>query len=364
MRRRAIFPPPLLDASWKTGKREAQRKEERRKIMKKQLTLAILALAGTSPVLAQLAPSHLPTVPAEPQGKPVARVNRAVLTDRDLVREEYAIFPYARQHNGVPAGMEADIRAGALKMIEFEELVYQEALRRGMAVSPERLQKAEAEFRKQFASPQQYYQNLKTEFQGSPTVLRRKIRRSLLIEDLLHQEVEDKASVSVAQAREFYDNNPLRFQYPEAFAFQSISILPPPNANAAQVKEARKRADDALDRAQATRSYDEFGYLAEKISDDDFRVMMGDHQAADRSKLPPAVVNALASMQPGQVSGLIEFDRNQYTVLRLKEHIDRGKRRFQDVEPSLREWLKKQKTEQLRRDLDARLRIKAKVEEF
>ena len=33
-------------------------------------------------------------------GKPVARVNGAVLTDKDLVREEYLIFPYARQHDG------------------------------------------------------------------------------------------------------------------------------------------------------------------------------------------------------------------------------------------------------------------------
>ena len=339
--------------------------------MKKQLIVAMLALAATRLVPAQLAPSHAPTVaqggssaPAEPQGKPVARVNRAVLTDRDLVREEYAIFPYARQHNGVPAGMEADIRAGALKMIEFEELVYQDALRRGMAVAPERLQKAGVQFRQRFASPRQYKETLKTEFNGSPAVLRRKIRRSLLIEDLLKKEVEGKASVPVAEAREFYDRNPQRFQYPEAFAFQSISILPPTNPNPAQVKEARKRANDALDQAKATHSYDEFGSLAEKVSDDDFRVMMGEHQAADRSKLPPAVANTLAAMQPGQVSGLIEFDANQYTILRLKEHIERGKRKFEQVEPSLREWLKKQKTEQLRRELDARLRRNGKVEEF
>ena len=29
-------------------------------------------------------------------GKPVARVNGSVLTDRDLLREMYIIFPYAR----------------------------------------------------------------------------------------------------------------------------------------------------------------------------------------------------------------------------------------------------------------------------
>ncbi len=87
---------------------------------------------------------------------------------------------------------------------------------------------------------------------------------------------------------------------PESFSFQSISILPPPNATAAQLKEARERAGQALRQAQATKSYEEFGLLAEKISEDDFRVMMGDHKAADRSKLPPVVVTALRPCSPAK----------------------------------------------------------------
>ena len=68
--------------------------------------------------------------------KPVAKVNGAVLTDRDLLREMLAIFPYAGQHNGFPKAQEASIRQGALEMIIFEELVYQEAGRRRLTVSP------------------------------------------------------------------------------------------------------------------------------------------------------------------------------------------------------------------------------------
>ncbi|HYX53294.1 MAG TPA: SurA N-terminal domain-containing protein, partial [Candidatus Limnocylindrales bacterium] len=114
-------------------------------------------------------------------GKAVAKVNGTELSDRDLLREMYAIFPYARQHNGAfPQAMEADIRKGALKMIEFEELVYQEALRRKMTVLPARLNKAEQDFRKQFHTPEQYQTFLKAECQGQEKVLRARIRRSLL----------------------------------------------------------------------------------------------------------------------------------------------------------------------------------------
>ena len=86
------------------------------------------------------------------------RVNGAVLTDRDLLREMYAIFPYARQHNGFPKAQEASIRQGALEMIIFEELVYQEAERRKLTISATKLNQAEAEFRKQFHSPDEYDQ--------------------------------------------------------------------------------------------------------------------------------------------------------------------------------------------------------------
>ncbi len=70
------------------------------------------------------------------------------------------------------------------------------------------------------------------------------------------------------------------------------------------MKEARKKADDALKQAKATKTYEEFGILAEKISDDDYRVMMGDHKQVDRAKLPPEIVKTLLAMQPGQMTDL------------------------------------------------------------
>jgi parvulin-like peptidyl-prolyl isomerase len=205
---------------------------------------------------------------------------------------------------------------------------------------------------------------LNTQFKGSLTLLRARIERSLLIDEMLKAEVDEKSKVSLAEARTYYAKNPGKFRIPESFTFQSISFLPPANANAAQLKEAQKRAQEALSQAKSTKSYDEFGLLAEKISEDDFRVMMGEHKAADRAKLPPPVVTALLAMQPGQVSDIIEFDNNDYTILRLIQHIPAGAQPFAQVKAPLREQLQKQKSEDLRRSLDARLRKNAKVEEL
>lgn len=295
--------------------------------------------------------------------KPVARVNGTVLTDRDLLREMYIIFPYARVHNGFPKPMEADIRSGALKMIVFEELVYQEAERRKMTVPAAKLDRALADFRKQFATEPEFQQYVKTELNGMPTLLREKVKRSLLIDQMLKDEVANKAVVTPAEVKAYYSQHPEKFQIPESYKLQTISVLPPPNATPGQLKEAAKRAASALHEASATKNYTDFGLLAEKISEDDYRVNMGDHHAVDRAQLPPAILQAVLGMKDGQVSGLIQVEQ-VYTIVRLNGHVEAGIKPFSEVEESLRKQMEKNKTEQLRSMLDRKLRAKAKVEEL
>ena len=328
--------------------------------------LLTLALSAASAQMASHAPTAAaPSAPAQvaPQAsdKPVARVNGAVLTDRDLLREMYAIFPYAQQHNGFPKAQEAAIRQGALEMIIFEELLYQEAERRKLSVPSETLRRQENEFRKQFPSPDQYQQYLQVEMQGSEQRLQQQIRRSLLIEQVLKSDVESKSAVTLAEVRAYYEKNPTRFQQAETFAFQSISIVPPLKPTAEQAKEAKKKADDALRQATATKSYQDFGWLAEKISQDDFRVNMGDHKAIGRDKLPPQVLKALAAAQPGQVSGLIQIE-SAYTIIRLNARTPGRKQRLEEVQSDLKVELQKAKYEKLRSGLAKQLRAKAKIE--
>jgi len=295
--------------------------------------------------------------------KPVVRVNDSILTNADLVREEYSIFPYARQHNGIPKEFEKQIRDGALKMIIFEELVYQESLRRHMTIPAARMQRAEADFRKQFATPEEYNALLEGEFHGSQQLLQEKIRRSLLIEALLKLEVEDKCAVTPAEIKAYYDKNPARFQHPETFTFQTISIIPPSNATAAQLKEARTRAENALRQAKGTKTAEEFGLLAEKISEDDYRVMMGQHKPVPVNEMAPQVVTALRTMHPNDMSGLIQVEQ-LYTIVRLQVHTPAGMTKFEEVKAQLKTELQQSRRNQLRASLDQKLRQSARIEEM
>jgi len=334
------------------------------------LTAVTLAMIVTAPAQ-QLAVSHTPTSAAtqtnaaeQVTGKPVARVNGTVLTDRDLQREMFTLFPYAAQHNGqVPAEMEPQLRKGALQMIEFEELVYQEALRRQMTVAPAKLKKAEQDFRGQFNTPAEYQQLLNSEFKGSEKALDEKVKRSLLIDAFLKAEVDAKSTVSLAEARAYYDKNPARFEYPEGFAIQTISFLPPEKPTPDSLKEERKRAEDALKQAKATTNYEQFGMLAEKVSEDDYRVMMGDHKRVDRAKLAPQVVDALLALKEGEITGILQVEQ-AFTIVRLNQHIPAGKAKFADVKDTLQKELQKQKLNSVRAALGKRLRKTSKVEEL
>lgn len=318
--------------------------------------------------VAKAAPSSMPATGVSSDllhatGKPVVKVNGAVLTDRDLMHELFVIFPYAQIHNGIPKNMEPEMRRGAMEMIIFDELVYQEALRRKMTIPEAKYESSRKHFMKQFPDKNAFNAFLAQECKGSQQVFRQQLMRSLLIEALVKEEVEDKSKISDVQLRKVYDENVKKFDHQESFRFQSISIIPPPNANAEVMAEARKHAEAAYKAAKGAKTYEEFGLAAEKYSDDDFKVKMGEHKLMPRTELPPDVVKAALAMKPGDVSGLIPIGPN-FTIFRLIEHVPAGRESFEVAKKKLREDMSKVKAEHLRKDLYTKLRHTAKVQEL
>jgi peptidyl-prolyl cis-trans isomerase SurA len=293
--------------------------------------------------------------------KVAIRVNGAELSELDVRREMVTIFPYAMQHNGFPKDVEPQIRKGAVEMIIFEELLYQDAKQRNITISSEKLTSAEAAFRKQFPSPAQYQQYLKVECKGSTEVLREKIRRSLLIEKMVKLEVTDKAAVTPAMVREYYEKNGKEFEHGETVTIQTISFVPPANAGKDTVAGAKKKAEETLKQAKQTKTAEEFGLLAEKVSDDDWHTQMGLRKPMDVKDLPPMVATATKSMKAGDVSDLIEVG-NAWVIIRLDAHTPAGKTPYDSVQKKLSSDLQKQKTVEARAALNQKLHQGAKIE--
>jgi len=333
---------------------------------------AIVILIASLAATAQVA-SHSPTIQSAnvppiavgvPSGRPVLRVNGAVLTDRDLVREMLNVFPYAKQHGGkFPKDSEPEIRKAAMRNLEFEELVYQEGRRRGLAVAPAKLNQAVKDFRAQFETDAHFQQYLKAEQNGSKEELRSKTRRAIVIDMVLKSEVENRARFTDAQLRAFYDKNPDRFRKPDSVSIQTITIAYGDNPSPADKQRARQQAEEALKQANATKDYEGFGQIAEKVSMDDWHVMMGDHKWLHRGRMPEAVEKVVFTMKPGAVSGIIDAG-DSFCIARVNGREDSHLVGFTEVKPQLKQDLEKQKKDELRAALDKRLRKTAKIEEL
>lgn len=353
------------------GDVKAERFEERSKDMKRKLGIANLILITSLAATGQVAshaptaqPANVPPASAAPTGRPIVRVNGTVLTDRDLVREMLNVFPYAKQHGGrFPKDSEAQIRQTAIRNLEFEELAYQEALRRGMTVSPAKLDQAAKDFRAQFDSEAQFRQYLQTEQKGSLQEMLSKVRRAILIDMVLKSEVDNKAKYSDAQLRAFYSKNPDHFRKPDSVSIQTITIAYGDNPSPTDKQKARKQADDALKQARAAKDYDGFGQVAEKVSMDDWRVMMGDHKWLHRGRMPEAVEKVVFTMKPGEVSDVIDTG-DSFCIARVNGREDSHLVAFAEVKLRLKQDLEQQKKNELRAALESRLRKNAKIEEL
>jgi parvulin-like peptidyl-prolyl isomerase len=328
------------------------------------LTTSFAATAQVASHTPTMTPANIPAGSAALSGRPVARVNGAVLTDRDLKREMMNVFPYAKQHGGkFPKDSEAQIRKMAMRNLELEELTYQEALRRGLTVPPVKLARAMKDFRAQFESEAQFQQYLRVEQKGSLQELRAKIRRAILIDMVLQAEVDTKARATDAQLRAYYDKNPDRFRKPESVSIQTITIAYGDHPPAADKQAARQRAEAALRQAKATKTYEAFGQLAEQVSMDDWRVMMGDHKWLHRGRMPEAVEKLVFSLTVGEISGIIDTG-DSFCIARVNGHEDSRLVPFDEVKPQLKKDLEQQKKDELHAALDKRLRANAKIEEL
>ena len=334
---------------------------------------SFLLLVVTLSAEAQV-PSHAPTamststpsasVATISAPKPIVRVNGTVLTDRDLLREMFNVFPYAKQHGGgFPKDSEPQIRKTALRNIEFEELAYQDAVKKGMTVSTEKLSKAMKDFRMQFDTEADYQEFLKVENKGSEEDLKKSIRRAMLIDRYLKIQIDNKARLTDAEVRAIYDKNPDHFRKPDSVWLQTITIAYGQTPSSAEKQEARNKAEDALKRAEATKDYESFGVLAEKVSMDDWHVMMGDHKWLHRGRMPGEVEKVVFNMKVGQVSQIVDTG-DSFCIARVNGREDAHLMPFDQVKDRLKKDSEGDRAKVLRAALEKSLLANAQIQEL
>jgi parvulin-like peptidyl-prolyl isomerase len=282
------------------------------------------------------------------------------LTQADLGDQEKMLFPYFKMHNGqIPASAEPEIRKEAMHRLILDELLYQEARRRKLAVPEAQLQKGLRELRQGFKSPEAYKDAVTRQY-GSEAALERRIRRNLLTRSLWKTEVTLKSTTTDADVHAFYLDNKAKFVRPEAASIQSISIVFPKDATEQQKRDARKRAEEILPKARAAKNYEEFGVLAEKVSEDDWRVMMGDHKWTHRGEVDPQFVR-IFTMKSGETTDVLE-SREGFHILRVNGHEPQRQMTFAEVKDRLRKDLETKRRDDRAETFELSLKKNARIE--
>ncbi len=151
-------------------------------------------------------------------------------------------------------------------------------------------------------------------------------------EKYIGQEIVSKLSVSDAEIKKFYDDNPDKFLVPARTRVREIGL-----------GDGRAEAERNLAKVQAAlRSGAKFEDVAKEMSLAPSRDRGGDLGWFAKGDLDPAIEAALLKLKPGDVSDMIGTNYG-YRVVKVEERQEAGRRPLDEVKDDVREYLKNQK---------------------
>jgi peptidyl-prolyl cis-trans isomerase C len=278
---------------------------------------------------------------AAPGPEAVALINGVPVTrDRFEQEVERAKQRASRQGQPVPEQMMSLIQDRVLDFLIGEELLHQESAKKGIAVSNEEVEEQIVQARERFGSEEKFRDAL-AQMNVTEEKLRADIGRGLAIQMLVKQEVLDKIEVSDEEIKTFYDENQKLFTKKEQIQASHILIKVDADADEAAKAEARVKIDKA---AQRVKDGEDFAAVAREVSEGPSNTKGGDLGYFQRGQMVKPFEEAAFAMEPGQVSDVVETTFG-YHIIKVFDKKPEGTATFDEVEPQIAEYLKKEKSQ-------------------
>jgi peptidyl-prolyl cis-trans isomerase SurA len=272
----------------------------------------LLALFSLFGLLAALSGSVAAAQPLEADHI-VAVVNSEVITRHDLdTRLESALRQLRAQ--GTPLPPQDQLERQMLERLIMERAQLQYAQETGIKPDDGQLDQAIgriaagnnlslAEFRKALEADGMTF-----------AAFREEIRNEMSMVRLREREVDSKLIVSEGEIDNYLANQAANGGN-EEYQLAHILLRAPESASPEQLQKLRQRAEEALQRA---RGGENFAELSAAYSDAPDALQGGSLGWRQRDRLPALYAEALASLQPGQVSGLLRSSAG-FHILKLIE---------------------------------------------
>jgi peptidyl-prolyl cis-trans isomerase SurA len=286
----------------------------------------------------------------------VAKVNDYKITATEL--EAYYASQYQDQDEPENPEQAQMLRLNLLRELIDRHLILQKAESLGLMAVDDEVDQQLENYRSPFDSEDEFTASL-ADRGMSIEDLRLEVRRRLTIEKLFNKQITARVTVTEEELRGYYEQNVAAFTFPE----QQVHLAQILVTNVEEVPVPNLRNDDATDAKAAKEKIEmlhervekgeDFATLAQNYSEDpDSTPNGGDMGFFAQSSLEKAHINlrrAVASLQPGEVSDIVETD-GQHRILRLISIEAAGQREFTDpaVQQQLRDMVTNRKEQLMR----------------
>jgi peptidyl-prolyl cis-trans isomerase C len=302
---------------------------------------------GASPDLSAPLPDPLPEVAARVNGHDIPMRNVKIMAEGSLPRE-------------LPDAARPRAYREALKRLIGRELLFEEALNRGLKADTSAVQQAYDEARVQHKDDQAWAAFLAQKLMDDQG-FRAELRVRFTVEALMRAETAGIPPPTPQEVREEYDKNPQRYETGERLLASHILIRVGEGVGAARRAELRAKAEGLL--AQIRKGAD-FAELARKYSEDEGSAGKGGRlQEFGHGELAPAFETAAYALSEGQVSEVVETPFG-FHIIQLHKRIPSRKLSFEEVRGHIEQYLLSQKQAAALNGLVQSLEAKARIETF
>ena len=193
------------------------------------------------------------------------------------------------------------------------------------------------------------------------STFRDNVKKMIQQQKWMESQIGDKATVSDADIKKFYDENKKEFEHPEMVRASHILIRVPEDADEKVVAEKKKAADAALERV--TSKKEDFTTVAKEVSEEPgAKESGGDLNFFPKDRMVPEFANAAFAMKKGDISKEPVRTKFGWHVINVTDRKDSGTMPYDEVKGQVGSYLEGGKRRDAVRTVIDSIRAEAKIE--
>lgn len=288
---------------------------------------------------------------------PIAKVNGTVITRGELDRSVRIMLVQSRQTTPLSDEQKKSLESGLTNQLISAELLYQAGKKYEIKDVDKQIDSLVTQRKAKFPSKKEL-EKWMSDNSLTDKDLKEFARKEIYINNLVEKDIVPKATVTEAEAKKFYDENPEKFKNPESVKASHILVGINANTTAADKAKAKEKAESLLKRVKAG---EDFAEIAKKESTCPSAAQGGDLGYFSTGQMVPEFEKAAFNLKPGEVSGIVET-KFGYHIIKLVDKKPAGTVTFAESKQMISDYLKTNKIQKEIGALVEKLRKDGKVE--